>query len=666
MQASHNKRNGELRVVIEGVAPEIECGRFAIKRVVDQAVTVSADIFTDGHDCISARLLYKKEGEKHWRETPMTPLVNDRWEGAFTVKEAGRYAYTIEGWVDHFETWRLDLEKKFNAGQNIQSEILEGAQLIRETSTRANNAAATTLTEFSTALEENADSRDVIDIALDPALDELMSEFPDRHNATRYCRELLVTVDTRRALFSSWYEIFPRSFAREPGQHGTFKDCERLLPTIADMGFDILYFPPIHPIGTTNRKGKNNRPKASRGDVGSPWAIGSEDGGHTAIHPALGTIEDFEALVKRAHEYDIEIALDLAFQCSPDHPYVKDHPEWFKWRPDGTIHHAENPPKKYEDVIPLNFATENRRELWEELKRVTLFWVEKGVRIFRVDNPHTKPVRFWEWLITGIKEEYPDVIFLSEAFTRPKVMYRLAKLGFTQSYTYFTWRNTKQEFIHYITELTRSEVRDFFRPNFFTNTPDILPEHLQFGGRQAFIARLILAATLSSNYGMYAPAFELCIDEAVPGKEEYAHSEKYEIKDWHHDRPGHLRDVITRINTIRKDNPALHHTNNLRFCDIDNDVILAYCKATEDRSNIILVTVNLDYFHTHSGWVKLDLDDLGIDPNQPFMVHDVMMDEKYIWQGDTNYIELNPHVFPAHVFTIRKKTKRETDFDYFM
>jgi starch synthase (maltosyl-transferring) len=400
--------------------------------------------------------------------------------------------------------------------------------------------------------------------------------------------------------------------------------------------------------------------------VGSPWAIGSEEGGHKAIHPSLGTFEDFERLINKAKDYGIEIAIDLAFQCSPDHPYVKEHPEWFSWRPDGTVQYAENPPKKYEDVLPLNFDTENWEELWEELKSVVVFWVEKGVRIFRVDNPHTKPFHFWEWIIGEIKRDYPDVIFLSEAFTRPKVMYYLAKLGFTQSYTYFTWRNTKREFIDYLTELTQTEVGEYFRPNFWPNTPDILPEHLQFGGRPVFMMRLVLAATLTSNYGIYGPAFELCVSEALPGREEYLNSEKYEIKQWDWDQPGNLKDFIARVNKIRKENPALQLTRNLRFYETDNEYLIFYGKATEDLSNIILVVVNLDPYHTQTGWVRVPISELGIAANQPYLVHDLLGEDKFIWQGERNYVELNPQIISARILRISKRLRKETDFDYFM
>jgi starch synthase (maltosyl-transferring) len=493
-----------------------------------------------------------------------------------------------------------------------------------------------------------------------------MNQYPDKKFAVSHPKELHAWVDRGKALFSTWYELFPRSCSKDPNRHGTFEDCERLLPEIATMGFDILYLPPLHPIGRVNRKGRNNVLENNPDDVGSPWAIGSKEGGHKAVHPQLGALGDFERLIVKAKDHGIEVAMDLAFQCSPDHPYMKEHPEWFRWRPDGTVQFAENPPKRYEDIIPLNFETEKWQELWEELKSIVLFWIEKGVRIFRVDNPHTKPFSFWEWLIKEIKEKYPDVIFLSEAFTRPTVMYRLAKLGFTQSYTYFSWRNTKRELMEYLTELSKTEGREYFRPNFWPNTPDILPEYLQYGGRPAFMIRLVLAATLSSSYGIYGPAFELCINEALSGKEEYLHSEKYEIKHWDRESPGHLRDFIARVNRIRKENVALQTTWNLRFYEVDNDALLFYGKATHDLSNIILMVVNLDPFHTQNGWVRVPIEELGLDAHQPYLVHDLLSDDKYIWQGETNYVELNPQVLPANIFRVRKRLKRETDFDYFV
>ena len=522
------------------------------------------------------------------------------------------------------------------------------------------------LLKLAEELKKGRGSKEAVSAALDEELTALMHRYPDQGSAVSSERELSVVVDRRKALFSTWYELFPRSCSPEPGQHGTFKDCEEFLSEIAGMGFDILYLPPIHPIGETNRKGKNNSLEVLPGDVGSPWAIGSKQGGHRAVHPQLGTMEDFDRFIRRAKEVGIEIAMDLAFQCSPDHPYLKDHPEWFRWRPDGTIQYAENPPKKYEDIIPFNFETENWTALWEELRGIVLFWMERGIRIFRVDNPHTKPFAFWEWLIQEVKKIDPEVIFFAEAFTRPKVMYRLAKAGFSQSYTYFTWRNTKRELTDYLTELTQTEVREYFRPNFWPNTPDILPEHLQYGGRPAFMIRLVLAATLASNYGIYGPAFELCVNEAIPGKEEYLHSEKYELKRWDRGKAGNLRDFITRVNRIRKENPALQTPWNLSFYEVDNDSLLSYGKATEDLSDMILVVVNLDPFHTQSGWVNVPMNELGIDPTQPYLVHDLLSDDKYIWHGERNFVELNPQVQPANIFRVRKRLKREMDFDYFM
>jgi starch synthase (maltosyl-transferring) len=658
--------DGRKRVVIENVKPEIGGGAFPVKRVIGEKVKVEADIFSDGHDSLSARLLYKKSGGRTWKEAPMAHIENDRWRGEFTARETGNYVYTLAGWVNHFATWQRDLQKKYDAGQDIHVDILIGIGLIKEAAERASEKERAVFDESIHLLSREKEREKIILHALSEELRGVMDRYPDMRYATRYGKELPVAVERLKALFSTWYEMFPRSCSREPGRHGTFQDCEAVLPEIQRMGFDVLYLPPIHPIGKTNRKGKNNTLQVTEHDVGSPWAIGSEEGGHKAVHSELGTLEDFRRLVGKAEKYGIEVAMDIALQCSPDHPYVKEHPQWFKWRPDGSVQYAENPPKKYEDILPLNFETGDWEGLWNEIREVFLFWIENGIRIFRVDNPHTKPFRFWNWLITGIKAEYPEVIFLAEAFTRPKVMYRLAKAGFTQSYTYFTWRNTKYEIREYINELTTTDAREFFRPNFWPNTPDILPEHLQYGGRNAFMMRLVLAATLSSSYGIYGPAFELLVNEAIQGKEEYLNSEKYELKNWDRDREGNLKDFIARINTIRRENPALQTTYTIRHYTIDNDRILAYGKNTEDYENIILIAVNLDPFHTHSGWITIPIQELGIDPHQPYLVHDLIGDDKYIWQGERNYIEINPNTSPACIFRIRKRLKRETDFDYFM
>ncbi len=652
------------RVIIENIKPETDCGRFPIKRVVGEKVVVTADIFADGHDAISARLLYRKQGDREWSEAPMRWVENDRWRGEFVVESTGFYYYLVEGWIDHFKTWQQDLRKNWEALQSVKTDLLIGAGYVEEASRRASGEDGEKLFRIGEVLKKGGDEDGLVSIALGEELTQLMDRHGDKKFAFSIDRELSIVVDRGKALFSAWYELFPRSCASEPGKHGTFKDCEKVLPEIAEMGFDILYLPPIHPIGKTNRKGRNNLLEVRIDDVGSPWAIGSNEGGHKAVHPQLGTLQDFDRLIKRAKESGIEIAMDLAYQCSPDHPYVKEHPEWFRWRPDGTIQYAENPPKKYEDIVPFNFETEAWAALWEELKSIAFFWIERGIRVFRVDNPHTKPFAFWEWLILEVKRDYPEVLFFSEAFTRPKVMYRLAKAGFTQSYTYFTWRNTKRELTDYLTELTQTEVREYFRPNFWPNTPDILPEYLQYGGRPAFMARLVLAATLASNYGIYGPPFEFCVTEALPGKEEYLDSEKYQIKRW--DRPDHLRNFIGRVNQIRKENPSLQTPWNLSFYEVDNDSLLFYGKATDDLSNIILVVVNLDPFHTQSGWVKVPLNPLALDSTQPYLVQDLLSDSTYIWQGERNFVEINPRLLPASIFRVRKRLKREMDFDYFM
>jgi len=647
---------GQVRVIIEGLEPEIDGGRFLIKRVIGESVVVEADIFADGHDAISASLLYRKEDDSTWAETPMEPLVNDHWRGSFVVAELGQYHYTVLAWVDQFKSWRRDLTKKLQVDQEVSIELMIGAQLITEASQRASRRERQKIGEWVSILQSTQTSEQAKALlALSEEVSEFMDKYPDRRFATTYPKELVVLVDRERARFATWYEMFPRSCALASARQGTFKDCEARLPYIAAMGFDTLYFPPIHPIGHTNRKGRNNNPVANPDDPGTPWAIGSKEGGHKSIHPQLGTLEDFQRFVTKAREYDIEIALDIAFQCSPDHPYVKEHPEWFRWRPDNTVQYAENPPKKYEDIYPFEFETENWKDLWEELKSIVLFWIEQGIRIFRVDNPHTKPFRFWEWLITNIKMSYPDVVFLSEAFTRPKVMYQLSKLGFTQSYTYFAWRNTKLELTQYLTELTETEVREYFNPNLWPNTPDILTEYLQFGGRSAFMTRLVLAATLGASYGIYGPAFELCENRPKElGSEEYLDSEKYEIKNWDITRPDSLKDFVARVNRIRRENAAFHSDWSLRFHQVDNEQLICYSKRTGDLSNFVLVVVNLDPNHTQSGWVEFPLEELGIDSQKPYQMHDLLSNARYLWHGSRNYIELNPQIVPAHIFRMRR------------
>jgi len=621
------------RVVIRGVTPEIECGRFPIKRVVGENVVVEADIFADGHDSIAAVIRHRHEEDERWSEVPLQFLWNDHWRGTFTVQKLGQHLYTISAWIDLFQTWYKDFRKRVAADQDVTVDLQIGAALLKNAAERASGADARKLQHLAKELN-------IADV--DDRLAVLASAYADRTNASHY-KELRITVDPIRARFSTWYEMFPRSY-------GTFKDCEKVLPEIAAMGFDVLYFPPIHPIGEAFRKGKNNSRTAKPGDPGSPWAIGGKEGGHKSIHPQLGTLDDFRNLLRAAKRHEIDIALDIAYQCSPDHPYVREHPEWFKHRPDGTVQYAENPPKKYEDIYPFEFQSAHWRSLWEELKSVVEFWIAQGVSIFRVDNPHTKPFDFWEWMIRDLKKAHPELIFLSEAFTRPNVMYRLAKLGFTQSYTYFTWRNSKAELTEYLTELTQTEVREFFGPNLWPNTPDILHEYLQRGERPAFMARLALAATLGASYGIYGPAYELC--ERVPkdrGSEEYLNSEKYEIKHRNLYDPASLRPFISRVNAIRKENPALQANDSLRFHKIDNDQIICYSKRTPDKANVIVTLVNLDSVWHQSGFVELPAEELGIDIRQPYRMHDLLTDATFTWQGSRNYVELRPREVPVHI-----------------
>jgi starch synthase (maltosyl-transferring) len=654
-------KDGKKRVVIEGVAPEIDAGRFAIKRIEGDTVPVEADVFADGHDRVMAWLLFRREDEQKWQQVKMLPLGNDRWRAAFTVGQPGRYLYTIAGSVDRFGTWRGDLEKRIAAGQEISVDLLNGASLVEHAATLARDSDAGTLKKWAEALKAKK-----TEAALDPGLAQLMEKYADPELESRYDREFGVTVDRERAGFSAWYEMFPRSASPQPGIHGTFKDCEARLGYIAELGFDVLYLPPIHPIGQSFRKGKNNSVKAEPGDVGSPWAIGSSEGGHTAIHPELGTLADLQSLIGKVKQIGMEVALDIAFQCSPDHPWVKEHPQWFKRRADGTIQYAENPPKKYQDIYPLDFESSDWEGLWDGLKGVFLYWAEQGIRIFRVDNPHTKAFPFWEWAIDEIKREYPDALFLAEAFTRPRVMQRLAKLGFSQSYTYFTWRNTKQELTEYLTELTTTGVKEYLRPNFWPNTPDILPEVLQTGGRPASASRVILAATLSSNYGIYGPAFELGENVPMkPGGEEYLNSEKYELKHWDLDAPGSLRGLLALLNRCRHENPALHRTGDLHFHQTDNPSLIAYSKRSDEGSNVVLTVVNIDFFNTQGGWVNLALDQLGVRDGETFQVHDQLTGNRYFWTGPRNYVELSPSKMPAHLFRVLKRVRSEKDFDYY-
>jgi starch synthase (maltosyl-transferring) len=656
-------------VIIEGIQPVIDAGRFPVKRTIGEQVVVEADIFTDGHDLLSAVLCYRWARDQAWTEVSMTHLGNDRWQGCFRVSQLGRYSYSIQAWVDHFATWYEALRKRVEADQEVQVELLIGAELIEAASQRATGMEAATLQERARWLRMplESDSLQARLVLEDEILRQLMAMYPDRRFATTSLGELTVVVDRDKARFSTWYEMFPRSCAAVPGQHGTFKDCEARLPYLARLGFDVLYLPPIHPIGQVHRKGKNNATVATPDDPGSPWAIGSAAGGHTAIHPQLGTLDDFRSLIAKAQEHGIEIALDIAFQCAPDHPYVQEHPEWFRWRPDGTVQYAENPPKKYEDIYPFDFDTVHWQALWEELKCIVCFWIEQGVRIFRIDNPHTKPLRFWEWLINEVKASHPEVIFLSEAFTRPKVQYHLAKSGFTQSYTYFAWRHTKEEITRYFTDLTQTDLREYFRPHLWPNTPDILTEYLQHGDRPAFLIRLVLAATLGASYGIYGPAFELCEHRPrFEGSEEYLDSEKYEIRSWDLEQRSSLQEFIARVNRIRRENPALQSNQGLHFHTVDNPELLCYSKSTSDWSNVVLVVVNLSPYHVHTGWVEAQFDALGLDPTQPIQMHDEISDARYIWHGARHYVELHPQVVPAHIFRLRRRLRTEQDFEYYL
>lgn len=633
------------RVLIEDVQPQVDAGVYPAKRTVGERVDVSASIFSDGHDHLRAEVAYRFDDSGEWTTVEMNHETNDRWTANFYVTRKGRYYFYVKAWVDHVETWFDGIRKKIVANVEVPLELQEGAILLRQVADNNKELVA-----WAKELEDTKKIRKAIDRVMSPEFAEAVHHHPLRQHVARQEGELMVKVEDPGALFSSWYELFPRSSSLKPNTHGTFKDTIKLLPRIAAMNFDVLYLPPIHPIGKVNRKGKNNSVTAKPGEPGSPWAIGSDEGGHKSIHPALGTMEDYEKLQAEAKKYNIRMALDLAFQCAPDHPYVKEHPEWFRQRPDGSIQYAENPPKKYQDIYPFNFETESWEALWEELKSVIFFWIEHGVTIFRVDNPHTKPFRFWEWVIGEVDKKYPDIIFLSEAFTRPRVMAALAKLGFTQSYTYFTWRVTKQEIVEYMNELVHGPSRNYFRPNFWPNTPDILPWHLQRQNQNMFIIRFALASTLSSNYGMYGPVYEFCENEPVDGKEEYYNSEKYELRTYDWRKTNRMTDIITIVNQARKENAALQSTWNLQFCGIENPNLIAYLKATDDRSNLVLVVVNLDPHQRQSGYVQLPLQQLGIHGRINVKLHDLVTSEDYTWTQEWNYVELQPHKMPFHLF----------------
>ena len=636
-------------VHIERVQPLIDCGRFRVKAIVGDEVEVAADIFRDGTDVLRAVIRYRGPTGKKWSEAPMAHTGNDRWAGVFSPAEIGIFRYAIEAWTDHFATWQRDLIKRIDAGQEVDLELEEGAVLIEGRLKSVPARARKTLANAVSVIRGGGEA--AVAAAVDPEVLALMERHADRSGSTTTRPAFELTVDRERARFGAWYEFFPRSTGTTK-KPGTLKTAARELRRIADMGFDVVYLPPIHPIGETNRKGKNNSLDPAPADVGVPWAIGSREGGHTAVHSDLGTIGDFDDFVEEAHRLGLEVALDFAIQCSPDHPWVKEHPEWFHHRPDGTIKYAENPPKKYQDIYPVNFDTPDKENLWRELKGVLDFWISHGVKIFRVDNPHTKAFTFWEWVINTLKEEHPDLIFLSEAFTRPKIMQALAKLGFTQSYTYFTWRTSKWELTDYLTELSRSEMASYFRPNFFTNTPDILHAFLQEGGPPAFKIRLALASLLSPSYGIYS-GYELFENVPLrPGSEEYLHSEKYELRPRDFSTPGSLVPYIKRMNEIRQKHPALAQIANLHFHDVDKENLIAFSKSTSD-GDAILVVVNLNPFHWEEGTVNVDLDAVGVDDHaRPYEVHDLIGGQTFLWHGPWNYVRLEPDE-PAHVFEVR-------------
>lgn len=638
----------QTRIIIENVKPQLDGGDFFIKRIINQEVNITADVFSDGHDVIECCVKYKHENEKKWNEVRMTPIENDEWHAFFRVTNQGFYSYFIEGWVDYALNWQHGTERKINDNQHVKSELLEGAEYCIAILKNVTKEEKIFLDKVIKSLRDENLYTVAIEYTLSKELKNIFKKYPTR-TLVNSSKELKVYVDRKKALFSTWYEFFPRSTSEMPGKHGTFKDCVRILPRIQEMGFDTLYFPPIHPIGEINRKGKNNSTVALNTDVGSPWGIGSKDGGHKSTHPELGTIDEFKSLVKKAHSMGIEIAMDYALQAAPDHPYVKEFPQWFKWRPDGTVQYAENPPKKYQDIQPIYFESNDWKNLWKELLNVALFWIEEcDIKIFRVDNPHTKPFYFWGWLIGEVKKKHSDVLFLAEAFTRPKVMNELAKQGFTQSYTYFTWRNTKKELIEYVTELTQTEQKEFFRPNFWPNTPDILPYALQTNNESVYLQKYFLAATLSSSIGIYGPAYEFMVHEALPGKEEYFNSEKYEIYHWDWEIKNKLIAIITSINHIRKNNESLQQTNNIVFCKVDNDQIIAYYKYDDFKTNHTLMICNLDPYYTKQAMVRLPLEELG---NKPVRVIDLITNNSYLWDKEWNYVELHP-ALPFHLFKI--------------
>jgi starch synthase (maltosyl-transferring) len=640
------------RVIIDYVYPKINDGDFFIKRVVNEIITVDAHVLVDGHDVIAASVLYKHENDKNWQEIRMQHLVNDEWQASFTVEKQGYYTYKVEGWVDYALNWQHGIERKIDDNQYVKSELLEGIEFLKKIKDKTDENDSLYLDHLIHIFDNEHQYHEAIQEATSKRLHQIFINHPQKILANT-SKDYQVYVDRLKARFSTWYEFFPRSASEHQGVHGTFKDCERLLPRVAKMGFDTLYFPPVHPIGEVNRKGKNNTTNAHEGDVGSAWGIGSHFGGHKDLHPQLGSVEDFKAFIQKAKEHNIEIAMDYALQAAPDHPWVKEHPQWFKWRPDGTVQYAENPPKKYQDILPIYWENEDYKNLWQECLDILLYWIDCGIHVFRVDNPHTKPYYFWNWVIAQVKAKHPDVLFLAEAFTRPKVMQQLGKQGYTQSYTYFTWRNTKHELIEYVEELTKTEQCEYMRPNFWPNTPDINPMHLQGANESKYIQRYVLAATLSSNIGIYGPVFEFMIDEAIPGKEEYLNSEKFQLCHYDWNKENKLTTIITKINQIRHSNEALQQTNNIKFCQIENNNLLAFYKWNDSKTNELLIIISLDPYYSQQGSVQVPLHDLKVPHGRLLQMHDLLTGSAYNWNSEWNYIELHP-TLPFHLFKVIK------------
>ncbi len=645
--------DGQHRVFATVISPIVDGGQYTIRRVVGQSVQVEAQILCDGHDVIQGELQFKKSTDKEWRALRIWSHSEDRWSGRFNVDVQGLWVYRVTGWVDHGLTWREGLQKKAHDGQMVKTELHDGLPILEHILKVSKNNKETVayLKKLIDLIQDDHAYDQAVHTALSNELQHILYTYPEKKFISP-SKVYQVYVDRKKASFSAWYEFFPRSTSKEAGVHGTFKDCEHLLPRVKELGFDVLYFPPIHPIGEINRKGKNNATNAEPGDVGSPWGIGSRLGGHDAIHPELGTLADYKTLIQKARDLDIEVAMDLALQCAPDHPWVKAHPSWFKWRSDGTVQYAENPPKKYQDILPIYFETEDWKALWTAIRDVTLYWIKQGVTIFRVDNPHTKPFVFWEWLIAEVKKDHPDIIFLAEAFTRSALMYHLGKIGFTQSYTYFSWKNSKQELIDYMRELTTGTPGNVFRPNFWPNTPDINTFPMQNGNQTLYRIRIFLAATLSSSYGMYGPAYEMLIHQAMPGKEEYYRSEKYELYHWDWTARNPLTMLITMLNKIRKAHPAFHETNNWENVAVQNDHLIAYYKQNEDGSDKILCVVNLNPYEKQSGNLQVPLYRLGIQPGHYFVVRDLISGNSWNWIQEWNYVALDPGL-PFHLFEVK-------------